>query len=220
MTNIQSNIGLIDQEIGSDALLVAVSKTKPNEDILDAYQGGQRHFGENKVQELEQKHLELPKDIKWHMIGHLQTNKVKFIAPFVSLIHSVDSLKLAKEINKQALKNNRTIDVLLQVHVGNEESKFGLSKVKLNELLSNPDFTDLTNIKVTGLMTMATNTESEDLIKKEFKEVHTLYTHLKSQYDLNFLSMGMSSDYKLAIQSGSNMIRVGSTIFGQRNYTT
>ena len=219
MTDIQSNIEKIKEQIGSKTLLVAVSKTKPQEDIQEAYDGGQRHFGENKVQELEQKHKDLPKDIKWHMIGHLQTNKVKYIAPFIHLIHSVDSLKLAKEINKQALKHDRIIEILLQIHVGKEESKFGLSLDEFNTLLNNPTFKELENIKVVGLMTMATNTESESLIKKEFQEVFSIYSELKDKNKLKHLSMGMSSDYTIAIESGSNMIRVGSTIFGKRNYS-
>ena len=219
MTDIQRNIDSLSREIGSNTTLVAVSKTKPKEDIQDAYNGGQRHFGENKVQELEQKYKELPKDIKWHMIGHLQSNKVKFIAPFVHLIHSVDSLKLAKEINKQAKKCSRTIDILLQVHIGSEKSKFGLSKEELSTLLVNPEFTNLDNINPIGLMAMATNTENKGIIRNEFSDIHAFFNTIKKQYDFKYLSMGMSSDYTLAINSGSNMVRVGSTIFGNRNYT-
>lgn len=217
MTDIQSHLKLVEQEIGDNVKLVAVSKTKPQEDLIEAYNVGQRHFGENKVQELEKKYQDLPKDIKWHMIGHLQTNKVKYIAPFISLIHSVDSLKLANEINKQAKKNNRVIDILLQVHVGKESSKFGLSKQALSELLSDEKFKLLNHINFIGLMTMATNTHDKQLINDEFEEVNSIFNTLKEENQLKYLSMGMSSDYKQALECGSNMIRVGSTIFGQRN---
>lgn len=218
MIDIVKNIQTINNEVGQNCTLVAVTKTKPNSYIEEAYKVEQRHFGENKVQELERKYNELPKDIKWHMIGHLQTNKVKHIAPFVYLIHSVDSLKLAKEINKQASKNNRIINILLQVHVGKEDSKFGLSIKKMKALINEPEFKSLDHIKIVGLMTMATNTTNQETIKFEFDTVNKLYKELKPSLNLKYLSMGMSSDYKLALSCGSNMIRVGSTIFGERNY--
>lgn len=203
--------------------LVAVSKTKPIEVIQEAYNAGQRIFGENQVQELMEKHAALPKDIQWHLIGHLQSNKVKYIAPFISLIHSVDSLKLLVEINKQALKNNRVIDCLLQIHIADEETKFGLDYDEVIELLRSETFTTLQNIRIIGLMGIATNTDKEKLIKEEFYELKTLFTGIKASFfrkDSYFkeLSMGMSSDYKIAIEQGSTMIRLGSTIFGARAY--
>jgi len=201
--------------------LVAVSKTKPIEVIQEAYNAGQRIFGENQVQELMEKHAALPKDIQWHLIGHLQSNKVKYIAPFISLIHSVDSLKLLVEINKQALKNNRIIDCLLQIHIADEETKFGLDYDEVIELLRSETFTTLQNIRIIGLMGIATNTDKEKLIKEEFYELKTLFNGIKASFfrkDSYFkeLSMGMSSDYKIAIEQGSTMIRLGSTIFGAR----
>jgi len=201
--------------------LVAVSKTKPIEVIQEAYNAGQRIFGENQVQELMEKHAALPKDIQWHLIGHLQSNKVKYIAPFISLIHSVDSLKLLVEINKQALKNNRIIDCLLQIHIADEETKFGLDYDEVIELLRSETFTTLQNIRIIGLMGIATNTDKEKLIKEEFYELKTLFNGIKASFfrkDSYFkeLSMGMSSDYKITIEQGSTMIRLGSTIFGAR----
>jgi len=201
--------------------LVAVSKTKPIEVIQEAYNAGQRIFGENQVQELMEKHAALPKDIQWHLIGHLQSNKVKYIAPFISLIHSVDSLKLLVEINKQALKNNRIIDCLLQIHIADEETKFGLDYDEVIELLRSETFPTLQNIRIIGLMGIATNTDKEKLIKEEFYELKTLFNGIKASFfrkDSYFkeLSMGMSSDYKIAIEQGSTMIRLGSTIFGAR----
>lgn len=203
--------------------LIAVSKTKPNSDILEAYAAGQRIFGENQVQELVKKYEELPKDIEWHLIGHLQTNKVKYIAPFVSLIHGVDSLKLLIEINKQALKNNRIIDCLLQIYIADEESKFGLDFAEAVELLRSDEFNELKNIRIRGLMGIATNTENTKKIAEEFYELRTLFKGIKTSFfrhDDYFteLSMGMSSDYKIAIEQGSTMVRLGSTIFGERNY--
>jgi pyridoxal phosphate enzyme (YggS family) len=201
--------------------LVAVSKTKPAEMLLEAYQAGQRDFGENKVQEMVDKQVQLPGDIKWHLIGHLQSNKVKYIAPFVSLIHSVDSLKLLLEINKQGMKNGRIIDCLLQFHVATEETKFGLSRIEAEEILNDPIFKTLSNIRITGVMGMASFTENKVQIAKEFQELRTIFQELKSNYFKNsesfhILSMGMSSDYQIAIEQGSNMIRVGSSIFGGR----
>lgn len=203
--------------------LVAVSKTKPFEMIQEAYDAGQRDFGENKVQELREKPDQLPTDIRWHMIGHLQTNKVKYIAPFIHLIHAVDSLKLLKEINKQAEKNNRTINCLLQIHIAEEEHKFGLSKNELKELLSSAAFKELANIKVVGLMGMATYTDDENQIRKEFQTLKQIFdiakeNHQASNIDMQEISMGMSDDYPIAIEEGSSMIRVGSKIFGPRVY--
>jgi len=193
--------------------LVAVSKTKPNELIIEAYGAGQRIFGENKVQELVEKEESLPKDIEWHMIGHLQTNKVKYIAPFVSLIHAVDSKKLIKEINKRAKQNNRVIPCLLQVHIAQEESKFGLDKDGVIEILK----TDFPNVSIVGLMGMATFTDNKNQVRKEFKYLKDSYDELKeNQPNFSILSMGMSGDYSIAIEEGSNMVRIGSSIFGER----
>ncbi|MEO6523494.1 MAG: YggS family pyridoxal phosphate-dependent enzyme [Mucilaginibacter sp.] len=220
--SIADNIKELNKELKpTKAKLVAVSKTKPAEAVQEAYDAGQRIFGENQVQELVEKYEALPKDIQWHLIGHLQTNKVKYIAPFISLIESVDSLKLLQEINKQALKNNRVIDCLLQVYIADEETKFGLSYDELIELLRSPEYTELKNIRITGLMGIATNTESEKQINDEFQELKVLFDGIKVSFfrkDDFFkeVSMGMSSDYKIALEQGSTMIRVGSTIFGQR----
>lgn len=220
--HITKNLNDIKNEIANSQVeLVAVSKTKSVEDIMVAYEAGQRAFGENLVQELVEKYDQLPKDIEWHQIGHLQTNKVKYIAPFIHLIHSVDSLKLLKEIDKQAKKNNRVIDCLLQVFIATEESKFGLDHVELIELLRSEEFEQLENIRIRGLMGIATLTENEKEIKEEFYELKNLFSSIKASYfrknaNFNILSMGMSSDYKIAIEQGSNMIRLGSTIFGKR----
>jgi pyridoxal phosphate enzyme (YggS family) len=220
--SITDNIKAIKNEIESVAVkLVAVSKTKPNEDILEAYQAGQRIFGENQVQEMVEKHEALPKDIQWHLVGHLQSNKVKYIAPFVSLIHGVDSLKLLIEINKQALKNNRIIDCLLQIYIADEETKFGLGFDEAIELLEAQEFTELKNIRIVGLMGIATNTENQKQIKEEFYELQTLFKGIKVSYFRNEdsfkeLSMGMSSDYKIAIEQGATLVRIGSDIFGGR----
>lgn len=206
----------------TSARLIAVSKTKPNEDLLQAYEAGQRAFGENKVQELARKAEELPKDIEWHMIGHLQRNKVKYLAPFVSLIHGVDSLRLLNEINKQALKNDRIIDCLLQVHIADEETKFGFSNEEVLEMINSTDFKALHNIRIVGLMGMATNTEDLEKVRAEFKSLKELSSSLKAhesdQLMMNELSMGMTNDYKIACEEGSTMVRVGSAIFGARNY--
>ena len=203
------------------AHLVAVSKTKPAQDIVTLYNEGQRIFGESKVQELLVKQAELAKDIQWHFIGHLQTNKVKQIAPFISLIHSVDSMKLLTEINKQALQNNRVIDCLLQVFIADEETKFGLSKDEVLELLSSPEFSQMKNIRICGLMGMATNTEDEQKIATEFEGLKSLFTQLKNTHFSNVayfheLSMGMSHDYKIALNHGATLIRVGTMLFGSR----
>jgi len=211
---IASNLKAIQSSLANKVTLVAVSKTKPNTDILETYQAGQRIFGENKVQELAQKAEELPKDIAWHMIGHLQTNKVKFIAPFVSLIHGVDSLKLLKEINKRAEQNNRIIDCLLQVHIATESSKFGFGINEVKNALT--EAKQFKNIKIVGLMGMATFTDDTKQVSQEFKSLKTVFDSIKTDH-ITTLSMGMSGDYKLAIEQGSTMIRVGSAIFGHRN---
>jgi pyridoxal phosphate enzyme (YggS family) len=201
--------------------LVAVSKTKPVEEVLEAYNTGQRLFGENMVQELVEKYEQLPKDIEWHLIGHLQSNKVKYIAPFISMIQSVDSLKLLQEINKHAEKHNRVIDCLLQVYIADEETKFGLGFDEVIELLRSEEFAALKHIKIRGLMGIATNTDNEKQIKDEYYELKTFFDGIKQSFfrkekSFDTLSMGMSSDYKVAIEQGSNMVRLGSTIFGQR----
>lgn len=219
MSNIQNTIQKIKSDIPKTVTLVAVSKTKPNEAIMAAYYTGQRVFGENKAQELVRKHEDLPKDIEWHLIGHLQTNKVKYIAPFVSLIHAVDSLKLLKEINKQGTKYNRIIPCLLQVKIAEEESKFGLSMENAKAILNDPEIKTMKNVSIVGLMGMATFTDNEEQIKTEFKSLKTFFDQLKTNHPaLHTLSMGMSDDYQLAIEQGSNMIRIGSTIFGKRSY--
>ena len=224
MNSIRENIESLNLELNRKAKLVAVSKTKPEELLLEAYDSGQRIFGENKVQELCSKYENLPKDIKWHMIGHLQKNKVKYIAPFVALVHSVDSMALAKEINKRALQNNRTIDILLQVKITDEETKFGLSRESLLETIETQEFQTLQNIRVIGLMGMASNTSDENKVRQEFKSLKQVFESIKKSYklanvELTELSMGMSGDYKLAVEEGSTMVRVGSSIFGKRNYT-
>lgn len=192
--------------------LVAVSKTKSVEDIKELYDLGQRDFGENYVQELTEKAEHLPKDIRWHFIGHLQSNKVKFIAPFVNLIHVVDSLKLLKEINKQAVKNNRVIDCLLQIHIAKEETKFGLDEKELNEIMNQFENLKMNNAGLTGMMGMASFTENREVVRNEFRYLKALF----DKHELRTLSMGMSSDYKIAIEEGSNMVRIGSLIFGER----
>lgn len=219
--NIKNNIKLLQRELGdTKCKLIAVSKTQPVEKILEAYHTGQRVFGENKAKELEKKWNDLPKDIEWHMIGHLQTNKVKYIAPFVSLIHSVDSGKLLEEINKQGNKANRVIPCLLQVHIANEESKFGLKYDELLQLLDTVN--NFPFIKVTGLMGMSTLTDDQAVIRKEFTQLKQYFDDLKSKkfsknIEMKELSMGMSSDYPIAVELGSTMVRVGTAIFGERN---
>lgn len=217
MMNIKENILYLLDQLPNEVKLVAVSKTKPNEAIFEAYEAGHRIFGENKVQEMISKYEVLPKDIQWHMIGHVQSNKVKYMAPFVTLIHGVDSLKLLKEINKQALKNNRVIDCLLQLHIASESTKFGLSKIECIEALIAAE--SLENVTIKGLMGMATFTDDNCQIEQEFNGLKELYDQLAKQYgEFEVLSMGMSGDYEIAIAKGSNMIRVGSKIFGERNY--
>ena len=212
--SIKDNLNSILNNIPSNVNLVAVSKTKPNTDILEAYNAGQKIFGENKVQELAKKQKNLPYDIKWHMIGHLQTNKVKYIASFISLIHAVDSIKLLKEINKRATQNNRIIDCLLQVHIAKESTKFGFDIEEIEKVISIAK--EYKNIKIKGLMGMATFTNDSKQINKEFKSINQIFKKVKNK-TLNTLSIGMSGDYKLAINNGSTMIRVGSAIFGNRN---
>ena len=215
--SIQKQLLSILEGLPKQVHLVAVSKTKPNADIEEAYAAGQRIFGENKIQEMTQKWETLPKDIQWHMIGNVQTNKVKYMAPYVSLIHGVDRYKLLKEINKQALKNDRSIDCLLQLHIAQESSKFGFSEAEAEEALTLAQ--SLEKVNVIGLMGMATFTDNTRLITQEFKGLKAFYDRLQKEYSqLNTLSMGMSGDYPLAITEGSNMIRVGSKIFGARNY--
>jgi pyridoxal phosphate enzyme (YggS family) len=218
--SIAENLLSIKNNLPEHVALVAVSKTKPIEDLMKAYDAGQRIFGENKIQEMEGKWEQMPKDIQWHMIGHVQTNKVKFMAPFVSLIHGVDSFKLLNEVNKQALKNDRIIDCLLQMHIAEEETKFGLDDDELNSILASSTFREMKNIRITGLMGMATFTDNQDQVKKEFSHLKSIYDKLQSQKiencQLNTLSMGMSGDDKLAIECGSTMVRIGSSIFGTR----
>ena len=220
--SIAANISAITRELEStNVKLIAVSKTKPTEEIMQAYEAGQRDFGENQVQELLEKKSQLPQDINWHLVGHLQTNKVKSIAPFIALIHSVDSLKLLQEINKQALKNNRVIDCLLQIYIADEDTKFGLDFAETVEILRSEEFAQLQNIRITGLMGIATNTENQKLISDEFYELKTLFKGIKQSYFrkedyFKEISMGMSADYKIAIEQGSTMVRLGSTIFGGR----
>ena len=211
---IASNLKAIQISLPKEVTLVAVSKTKPNTDILEAYHAGQRIFGENKAQELAQKAEELPKDISWHMIGHLQTNKVKFIAPFTSLIHGVDSIKLLKEINKRAAQNNRIIDCLLQVHIATESTKFGFLLTEVEQVIT--ESKTFENIRIVGLMGMATFTDDTQQITQEFSSLKTVFDTVKNKH-ITTLSMGMSGDYQLAIEQGSNMVRVGSAIFGHRN---
>ena len=219
--SIAQNLLSIKSILPEQVTLVAVSKTKPISDLAEAYEVGQRIFGENKIQEMAEKWEAMPKDIQWHMIGHVQTNKVKFMAPFVSLIHGVDSLKLLQEIDKQAKKNNRIIDCLLQIFIAEEETKFGLDEEELTTLLASPMFQELKNIKVVGLMGMATFTDNQNQIKKEFTHLKTIFDKLHisktANCQLNTISMGMSGDYKLAIECGSTMVRIGSSIFGGRS---
>jgi len=216
--SIKKNLLEILDDLPKEVILVAVSKTKSNEEIMEAYKAGQRIFGENKIQEMALKWSELPKDIEWHMIGHVQTNKVKYMGEFVSLIHGVDSLKLLKEINKQALKHNRKINCLLQMHIAQEQTKFGLNEAELFEIIDSEEFVNLKNVNVKGLMGMATFTDNEEQIHNEFSYLNSIYLKLKNRMpDVNVLSMGMSGDYKIAIQKGSTMVRIGSSIFGIRN---
>lgn len=217
--SIAESIQKLKNEIPPQVTLIAVSKTKPVEAIMEAYNAGHKIFGENKVQEMAGKYEQLPKDIQWHLIGHLQSNKVKYIAPFVNLIHSVDSLKLLQEINKQGQKNERVIDCLLQVHIAKEETKFGLSFDEAEELLSPDQLRTLSHIRIRGLMGMATFTDDEQVIRSEFRSLSEFFKKMKAKIDssqFDTLSMGMSGDYRIAVEEGSTMIRVGSSIFGSR----
>ncbi len=221
--SVKENLFSIINHIPENVKLVAVSKTKPNETIMEAYDAGQRIFGENKVQDLIKKQPELPDDIQWHYIGHLQTNKVKYFAPFISMIEAVDSLKLLKEINKQAKKSNRKINCLLQFHIATEKSKFGLDVDEAKAILQSEEFAELNNISIAGVMGMATYTDDTDIIRLEFRELKKIFDNLKTNFfenniDFKEISMGMSDDYKIAIEEGSTMVRVGSAIFGARNY--
>ncbi len=223
MSAIANAIEQYKQTLPNGVELIAVSKTFPKEDIEEAYAMGQRHFGENKVQELTDKATALPSDIKWHMIGHLQTNKVKYIAPFIHLIHSVDSQKLLETINKEAIKNNRTINVLLQVHVAQEETKFGLLPTELYQLLDSQEWQKLTNVRICGIMGIASFTADEQQIRKEFDTIHQIFLTCQKQYFANAeyfreISMGMTSDYQIAVEYGSTLVRIGNGIFGKRYY--
>jgi pyridoxal phosphate enzyme (YggS family) len=212
---IADNIHHIEAELGANTRLIAVTKTKPIAMLMEAYEAGFKRYGENKVQEMVEKHEAMPKDIEWHLIGHLQTNKVKYMAHFVAMIHSVDSLKLLQEINKQAAKHNRTIDCLLQIYIAQEETKFGL------EILNSDEVAAMQNIRIVGLMGMASNTDNQNQVRKEFKNLKHFFDHLNTQslshqITIAELSMGMSGDYLLAAQEGSTLVRVGSAIFGSR----
>ena len=217
--SISKNLQNIISKLPEHVSLVAVSKTKPVPDLMEAYQAGQRIFGENKVQEMVDKHEQMPKDIQWHMIGHLQRNKVKYMASFVTMIHAVDSLRLLQEINKQALKHNRNIQCLLQLKIAKEDTKFGMTKEDAVELLRSNTYAECNNVSIVGLMGMATFTDDQGIVKEEFDYLKSCFDEFKKEHPyFDVLSMGMSGDYELAIASGSNMIRVGSHIFGARNY--
>ena len=220
--SISENIKALKASIPEDVTLVAVSKTKPVSELMEAYDTGQRIFGENKIQEMVDKYEDMPKDVEWHMIGHVQTNKIKYMASFVSLIHGVDSFKLLKEINKQALKNNRIINCLLQIKIADEDSKFGMSATDASKIIQSKEFSELKNVCVVGVMGMATFTEDQKQIEREFKLLKSTFDELKAiqteNCKLQTISMGMSGDYPLAIECGSTMVRVGSSIFGERNY--
>lgn len=220
---IANNIKSLKSSIPKNVTLVAVSKTRPNKDILEAYEVGQRVFGENKVQDLTQKYEDLPKDIEWHFIGHLQTNKIKYIVPFISLIHGVDTEKLLIAINKEGVKLNRKIKCLLQIHIAKESTKFGFSNEEVVNTLKDNSLNHLLNVEICGVMGMATNTSDQNEVAKEFSYLKNIFINLKNEFFQNQesfsqISMGMSGDYPIAIEQGSTMIRVGSSIFGQRNY--
>lgn len=220
---IKENLAQVNATIAPGVRLIAVSKTKPVEDLQQAYDAGQRLFGENKALEMRDKHEVLPKDIEWHFIGHLQTNKIKYIAAYVSLIHSIDSLNLLQAVNKEALKHDRVIDCLLQFHVASEETKFGLDMQEAQALLGSPEFAELKNVRIVGVMGMATNTDDRDLIRREFRTLKGYATELaesffKDHSEFCEISMGMSGDYQIAMEEGSTLVRVGSAIFGARNY--
>ncbi len=222
--NVSENIEKIKDHLPEQVRLIAVTKTKPEEMVMEAYHSGHKIFGENKVQELVRKYESLPKDIEWHMIGHLQTNKVKYIVPFVSLIHSVDSFKLLKTINKEAGNAGKVVDCLFQVKIAKEESKFGMTVGQIKQILDSAEYSSFQNIRLTGLMGMATFTEDKEVIRSEFNFLHTCFEDIKNAYfnGVNYfreISMGMSDDYEIAVEAGSTMVRVGSKIFGTRNYS-
>lgn len=221
--NIQENLTKVKQKIPTHCTLVAVSKTQPVDIVAEAYRAGQRVFGENKVQELTTKYEALPKDIEWHMIGHLQSNKVKYIAPFVNLIHGIDSMKLLNEVEKQGRKNNRTIHCLLQVHIAEEETKFGFDPEELRKIIQSEEVRTLTHVRIDGLMGMATFTDNTAQVRNEFKKLKLLFDELKKtplplHVSMNILSMGMSGDFEIALEEGSTLVRIGTAIFGERNY--
>ena len=220
---IQENLNIVRATVPSNVTLIAVSKTKPVSDLQEAYDAGQRIFGENKALEMRDKHQVLPDDIQWHFIGHLQTNKIKYIAPFVTLIHAIDSLSLLESVNKEAVKNNRVIDCLLQFHIAQEDTKFGLDLEEAKSLLESESFKDLKNVNIVGVMGMATFTDDSAQVRNEFKNLKNIFDTLKENYfadkdSFKEISMGMSDDYPIAIEEGATMVRVGSKIFGARNY--
>lgn len=216
--SISENITTLKSQLPNTVTLVAVSKTKPISELMQAYDAGQRIFGENKIQEMEVKWKQMPNDVEWHMIGHVQRNKVKYMAPFVHLIHAVDSIKLLREINKEAKKNQRVIHCLLQIKIAEEDSKYGMDEQSASNLLASEEVMGFENIKIMGLMGMATFTDNETQLTQEFKKLKTFFDACQKKYPFNILSMGMSSDYQLAIRQGSTMVRIGSAIFGERNY--
>ena len=216
---VNKNIFKIISDIPENVKLVAISKTKSAEDIMMAYETGQRVFGENKIQEMSEKYKDLPKDIKWHMVGHVQSNKIKYMAPYVDLIHGIDSLKSIKILNKEGVKNSRILNCLLQLKISKEESKFGLGEKLFKEIIYSDEYKEMKNVKIKGLMAMASNTNKKSIIRSEFVHAKKIFDEINNR-DKSFeiLSMGMSNDYKIAIECGSNMIRLGSLIFGERNY--
>ena len=217
--SVSENIKKYRSELPEDVKLVAISKTKPNEDLMEAYEAGQRIFGENKIQEMTDKWEELPKDIEWHMVGHVQRNKVKYMAPYVNLIHAVDSLKLLKEINKRAKQNERSIDCLLQIKIAEEDSKFGITRQEAREILESQAYAEMNHVNIVGLMGMATFTEDEKQVRQEFDRLKSAFEDFSLDFpELKEISMGMSGDYKIAVDCGSTMVRIGSSIFGERNY--
>jgi PLP dependent protein len=218
--NISENITTLKSQLPNTVTLVAVSKTKPISELMQAYDAGQRIFGENKIQEMEVKWKQMPNDVEWHMIGHVQRNKVKYMAPFVHLIHAVDSIKLLREINKEAKKNQRVIHCLLQIKIAEEDSKYGMDEQSASNLLASEEVMGFENIKIMGLMGMATFTDNETQLTQEFKKLKIFFDACQKKYPFNILSMGMSSDYQLAIRQGSTMVRIGSAIFGERNYNS
>ena len=216
--SISENITTLKSQLPNTVTLVAVSKTKPISELMQAYDAGQRIFGENKIQEMEVKWKQMTNDVEWHMIGHVQRNKVKYMAPFVHLIHAVDSIKLLREINKEAKKNQRVIHCLLQIKIAEEDSKYGMDEQSASNLLASEEVMGFENIKIMGLMGMATFTDNETQLTQEFKKLKTFFAACQKKYPFNILSMGMSGDYQLAIRQGSTMVRIGSAIFGERNY--